>query len=51
MTTLICTTSVSFILPAARCYFGLTPLEEGSLFGAVYVGQLSLKLQTNFMLI
>lgn len=39
MTTLFCTTSPSFILPAARCVFDLTPIEEGLLFGAVYVGQ------------
>jgi len=39
LTSLFCTTSPSFILPAVRCYFDLTPLEEGSLFGAVYVGK------------
>ncbi|KAL5242741.1 hypothetical protein ACI65C_010151 [Semiaphis heraclei] len=41
LTSLFCTTSPSFILPAVRCYFDLTPLEEGSLFGAVYVGMVS----------
>ncbi|XP_025199407.1 solute carrier family 22 member 4-like isoform X1 [Melanaphis sacchari] len=41
LTSLFCTSSPSFILPAVRCYFDLSPLEEGSLFGAVYVGMVS----------
>ncbi|VVC38180.1 Hypothetical protein CINCED_3A016238 [Cinara cedri] len=40
LTTIMCTASPSFIVPATRCYFQLTPLKEGMMFGAFYVGMM-----------
>lgn len=39
MTTIMCTSSPSFIVPVTECYFQLTPLKEGIMLGAFYLGQ------------
>lgn len=49
MTTLFCTSSASFILPAIRCNFDLTAFDEGCLYGAVYIGWLQSKLYTTYV--